>query len=104
MLVRRKMTTIRIKPELIRKAHDMGLNVSKVSENALKEAIRRLEDINFENGCQNGADYGQERGSWCGGWDLNFKFSSLPVLWSDILHHFSLLIIKTNKEILPNKI
>ena len=37
------MTTIRIDEELLRKAHELGLNVSKVCENALKEAVRRLE-------------------------------------------------------------
>ena len=40
---KRKMTTIRIDEDLLRKAHDLGLNVSKISENALKEMIRRLE-------------------------------------------------------------
>ena len=40
---KRKMTTIRIDEELLRKAHELGLNVSKVCENALKEAVRRLE-------------------------------------------------------------
>ena len=34
---------IRIDAELVRKAKEYGLNISKVSENALKEMIRRLE-------------------------------------------------------------
>ena len=40
---KRKITTIRIDAELLRKAHDLGLNVSKISENALKDAIERME-------------------------------------------------------------
>ena len=37
------MTTIRIDSEILDKAHNLGLNVSKVAENALKDAINRLE-------------------------------------------------------------
>ena len=37
------VTSIRIDEEVFRKAKDLGLSVSKVAENALKEAIRRLE-------------------------------------------------------------
>ena len=40
---KRKMTTIRIDAELLSKAHDLGLNVSKIAENALKDAIDRME-------------------------------------------------------------
>jgi len=39
----KKITTMRIDEELIKKAHDLGLNVSKISENAIKEAIERME-------------------------------------------------------------
>ena len=37
------VTSIRIDENVLRKAKAVGLNVSKVSENALKEAIARLE-------------------------------------------------------------
>ncbi len=47
---KRKLTTIRIDEVLLIKAHDLGLNVSKISENALKEAISRME-----------GSYGQEK-------------------------------------------
>ena len=43
---KRKITTIRIDEDLLRKAHDLGLNVSKISENAIKEAVKRLEGSN----------------------------------------------------------
>jgi len=42
-LGKKKITTMRIDEELIKKAHDLGLNVSKVSENAIKEAIEKME-------------------------------------------------------------
>jgi post-segregation antitoxin (ccd killing protein) len=34
---------LRIDEELIEKAHDLGLNVSRISENAIKEAIEKME-------------------------------------------------------------
>ena len=37
------MTSIRIDQDVLRTAKELGLSVSKVSENALKEAIRRLQ-------------------------------------------------------------
>jgi hypothetical protein len=46
---KRKMTTIRIDEELLTKAHDLGLNVSKLSENALKDAIDRMERPKTKN-------------------------------------------------------
>lgn len=39
----KKITTMRIDEELIEKAHNLGLNVSKISENAIKEAIEKME-------------------------------------------------------------
>ena len=37
------MTSIRIDQDVLRTAKELGLSVSKVSENALKEAIKRLQ-------------------------------------------------------------
>ena len=39
----KKNVMIRIDENLVRKAKEIGLNISKVSENALKEIIRRIE-------------------------------------------------------------
>ena len=39
----KKYATIYIEEEVIRKAKEIGLNISKTCENALKEAIIRLE-------------------------------------------------------------
>jgi post-segregation antitoxin (ccd killing protein) len=44
-LGKKKITTMRIDEELIDKAHSLGLNVSKISENAIKEAIERMEVV-----------------------------------------------------------
>jgi hypothetical protein len=41
-------TTIYLNPELINLAKDMGLNISKTCENALKSAISRLQGLNPE--------------------------------------------------------
>ena len=40
---KRKITTMRLDEDLTKKAHDLGLNVSKICENALKNAIECLE-------------------------------------------------------------
>ena len=40
---KKRLTSMRIDEDLLKKAHDLGLNVSKVCENALKEMIKRLE-------------------------------------------------------------
>ena len=53
---RRKMTTIRVDEDLLIKAHDLGLNVSKVAENALKEMIRRIESPNIPKEPRNSPD------------------------------------------------
>ncbi|RLI12007.1 hypothetical protein DRO35_04055 [Candidatus Bathyarchaeota archaeon] len=37
-----RVTSIRVDENVLREAKELGLNVSKVCENALKEAIRRL--------------------------------------------------------------
>ena len=39
----KRRINITVDAEVHRKAHELGLNVSKVCENALKEAVRRLE-------------------------------------------------------------
>jgi post-segregation antitoxin (ccd killing protein) len=34
---------MRIDEELLNRAHNLGLNVSKISENAIKEAVEKME-------------------------------------------------------------
>ena len=49
-LMRRKQkVTINLEPQIVKKAKELGLNISKVSENALKEYIKRLEGSNYSN-------------------------------------------------------
>ena len=43
-----QISTIELNPELANLAYEMGLNVSKTCENALKEAIRRLQGLNSD--------------------------------------------------------
>ena len=46
----KKNVTIRIDENLVQKAKELGLNISKVSENALKEMIRRIESPSAPKG------------------------------------------------------
>ena len=41
-----QISTIEFNPELTNLAYEMGLNVPKTCKNALKDAIRRLQDSN----------------------------------------------------------
>ncbi len=45
-MAKKTYTTIYLDKHVIRKSKDLGLNISKTCENALKEAIRRLEGSN----------------------------------------------------------
>ena len=49
--MRRKVrVSINLPPELVKKAKELGLNISKIAENALREYIRRLEGSDCEKG------------------------------------------------------
>jgi len=45
--------------------------LSKVSENALKDAIKRLKGTNSKTENPEGLPCGEKTAYWCGGWDLN---------------------------------
>ena len=45
---KKKNVMLYLDPEVVRKAKELGLNLSKVCENALKEAIRRLEGSDLQ--------------------------------------------------------
>ena len=64
---RRVRMSITLPPELVKKAKELGLNISRIAENALREYIRRLEGSN----CEKGGNLGTVGSGWCGGWDLN---------------------------------
>jgi post-segregation antitoxin (ccd killing protein) len=49
-------TTIELNPELANLAYEMGLNISKTCENALKEAIRRLKGTDLQFDCVRNAE------------------------------------------------
>ena len=45
---RKARTTLTIDAEVLRKAHEIGLNVSQFCENALKQAIKTLEQTKIQ--------------------------------------------------------
>jgi len=49
----KKNVTIRINETLVQKAKELGLNISKVSENALKTMINRIETPNATKDAKN---------------------------------------------------
>lgn len=63
----KKRILLHIDSETIQKAKGLGLNLSKVSENALKEAIRRMSEPKGETMHNGGTENSAE---WTGG-DLN---------------------------------
>jgi hypothetical protein len=52
----KKNVMIRIDAEIAKKAKEVGLNISKVSENALKEMIERIESPKVPNNPKNRPD------------------------------------------------
>ena len=46
---KRVNVTIYVDKDVVREAKEVGLNISKVCENALKDAIRRLKSENCKN-------------------------------------------------------
>ncbi len=44
-----QISAIELNPELVNVAYEIGLNIQKTCENALKEAISRLQGLNPEN-------------------------------------------------------
>jgi len=71
----KKRTTLYIEAELIEKAKELGLNVSKICENALKEAIKRMENAD----CQEKGGIGTVGSDWWAGPDLNRRPSPRQV-------------------------
>ena len=73
-MAEKKVTSIRIPAELLKKAQNLGLNVSKVCENALRQAVTKLEAPNTQtNGGTPFLSEGSfdKESSWCGRRDLN---------------------------------
>ena len=46
MIYLKRMTTIRINPQILKRAQELGLNISQFCENALKIGIEALENAN----------------------------------------------------------
>jgi len=56
----KKRTTLYLEEELIETAKKLGLNLSRICEIALEDAIKRLKGADLKN-----------EGEKCGGWDSN---------------------------------
>jgi hypothetical protein len=59
----KKNLMVYIEAEVVEKAKDLGLNISKVCENCLKDMIRRIEGSNPSKDCPEQV--------WCGRRDSN---------------------------------
>jgi post-segregation antitoxin (ccd killing protein) len=46
---KKKNVVIYLDQEIVKEAKELGLNISKICENALKEAIRQLKSENYQN-------------------------------------------------------
>jgi post-segregation antitoxin (ccd killing protein) len=53
-----QISTIELNPELTNLAYEMGLNISKTCENALEDAIRRLQNSNSDYASVRNAENG----------------------------------------------
>jgi hypothetical protein len=47
--VNKKSVVVYLDPKVVAEARELGLNISKICENALKEAIKRLKDQDSKN-------------------------------------------------------
>ena len=64
-------TSILIEKEILEKAHELGLNVSKITENALKEYIEAIEKRKMTNGGEFLGEASLEKKVQRARWDLN---------------------------------
>jgi post-segregation antitoxin (ccd killing protein) len=62
--VNKKSIMVYLDPKIVAEARELGLNISRICENALKMAIEQLKPLYKKNSAEN-----YER--WCGRRDLN---------------------------------
>jgi hypothetical protein len=67
---KKKLTTMRLDENLVKDAHELGWNVTKVCENALKSAIEHLKPVYYHNNCKTGLIL-LKKLAWWGRPDLN---------------------------------
>ena len=60
---KKKNVMIYLDPKVVKEARELGLNISRISENALKEAIRRLKGVDCPNilNSQTSDDFSSEK-------------------------------------------
>ncbi len=71
-----KLTAIRLDDEDLEKAQKLGINVSQVCRNAVKEAIRRMEGPNHQENTKNDQNLLKISNQWWGCPDLNQSHES----------------------------
>ena len=67
----RKLVTIRIDPEVWQAAREMGLNISRLCENALKIEIQDVSNAKLQRNCRSPSVNMFQHGNWRRVWDLN---------------------------------
>ena len=72
MMGKKTRVNITIDDEILKTAKDLGLNVSKVSENALIKAIRALQGITDTNNPESSPLSSTQKEKWAGQ-DLNLR-------------------------------
>ena len=65
----KKRVNIYLDAEIVEKAHNLGLNISRIAENALKQAINRI------NGAYSKKETNSNLNRWWAGPDLNRRSS-----------------------------
>jgi len=75
---KKKNVMVYLDPKVVKEARELGLNISKVCENALKEAIRRLKGENpktnpniLHSHMSEGSSSGYRKAMWWAGIALN---------------------------------
>ena len=81
----KRLTTMRIDGDLLKKAHDLGLNVSKITENALVDAINRMEGVYIQDKPEKSVDAQPKREKVA---HERFELSS-PGPKPDMLDHYT---------------
>ena len=64
MLGKRVRVNLTIDAEVVEKAKEIGLNISKVAENALNRSIRALEQVEDQTEVKNNSESRQKRARW----------------------------------------
>ena len=68
---KRQVTTITLGPEVVKEAREAGLNISRVAETAIKQALERLKGTDCPAPSERPTTQDCDKNEWCGRRDLN---------------------------------